>query len=269
MSGTTVAADVQPSVSVCEMPYAEAASPAVTSTAPGRSSRRPSPARLSVSHHRAPRRRTAPTGTLTSRVQRHDHASTSTPPTNPPAAPPPAPTAVQVAMARARAAPSGTADVTIVSVEGASTAAPSPCTARATNNCQPSWARPPPSEASVNRPSPTRNIRLRPYRSPARPPSSMNPAKAIAYAFTTHWRPCSLRARSARTDGSATLTTDMSSTTRNCPAHARATTSQTGGVVRGRGARVTAAASGMAVMVSTAGCPRHRDFGPARLRRRT
>ena len=52
-------------------------------------------------------------------------------------------------MARARAAPSGTADVRMVSVDGARTAAPSPWTARAASSCQPSCARPPAREASV------------------------------------------------------------------------------------------------------------------------
>ncbi|MDQ1071012.1 hypothetical protein QFZ32_006452 [Streptomyces canus] len=161
-SGSRVAAAVHPSASVCEMPYANTASPPVTSTAPGRSRRRPSPLRLSVSHSSEPSRTSEPTGTLISSTQRQDRVSTRSPPTNPPAAPPPAPTAVQVAMARARAAPSGTADVTMVSVAGASTAAPSPCTARAISSWASPWASPPASEAAVNRPRPTRNIRLRP-----------------------------------------------------------------------------------------------------------
>ncbi len=179
-SGARVPGAVQPSDSLRTIPKASVARPAVTSRAPATSSRRPFPARLSRSPRAAPARTTAPTGTLISSTQRQDSASTRTPPTSPPAAPPPAPTAVQVAIARARAAPSGTAAVTRVSVEGARTAAPRPCTARASSSCQPSCARPPASEASVNRPSPTTNIRLRPYRSPARPPRSMNPAKAMA-----------------------------------------------------------------------------------------
>ncbi len=60
------------------------------------------------------------------------------------------------------AVPEGPAEVTMVRVDGARTAAPRPCTARASSSCQPSWASPPARLASVNRPRPTRNIRLRP-----------------------------------------------------------------------------------------------------------
>ncbi len=161
-SGSRVAAAVQPDASVCTMPYATEARPAVTSSAPRRSIRLRPPARPSASLSAAPISTSAPMGTLMSRTHRQDRASVSTPPTSPPAAPPPAPTAIQVPMALVLACPSGTAAVSRVSVAGASTAAPSPCAARAASSCQPSWARPPASEAAVNRPRPTRNIRLRP-----------------------------------------------------------------------------------------------------------
>ncbi len=161
------------------MPYATRARPAVTSSAPGTSSRRPSPRRLSVSQSSAPASTSAPTGTLISSTQRQVRYSVSTPPTRPPTAPPPAPTAVQVAMARVRAGPAGNAVVRMVRVAGESTAAPMPWTARAAISCHGSCARPPARLATVKRVSPTTNIRLRPKRSATRPPSSMKPAKVI------------------------------------------------------------------------------------------
>ena len=90
------------------MPYASVASPAVTSTRARQVEPPPVPGPALGQPRAASRASTsAPTGTLISSTHRQDSASTSTPPTSPPAAPPPAPTAVQVAMARARAAPSG------------------------------------------------------------------------------------------------------------------------------------------------------------------
>ncbi len=175
--GRRAATSSPPAASVCTIPYATAPSPPVTSTAPGTSRLPLSPARSSLSTNAAAARTSTPTGTLTSSTQRQDSVSVSTPPTKPPAAPPPAPTAVQVPMARARAGPSGTEVVSRVRVEGARTAAPTPWTARAASSCQGSRARPPARLAAVNRPSPKRKTRLRPKRSPARPPSSMNPAK--------------------------------------------------------------------------------------------
>ncbi|CAM5426585.1 hypothetical protein STANM309S_00395 [Streptomyces tanashiensis] len=65
-------------------------------------------------------------------------------------------------MARVLAGPAATAPVTRVSVAGERAAAPRPCAARPATSCQPSWARPPATEAAVKRPSPRRNIVFRP-----------------------------------------------------------------------------------------------------------
>src|SRR5689334_7925171 len=78
----------------------------------------------------------------------------------------------------------------------------------------------------------------------------MKPAKAMAYAFTTHCRPCSPSASPLRMDGRATFTTEMSRTTRNCPAQASATTSQTGGAA-GADLRAVSVVSSMYAMLST------------------
>ena len=63
---------------------------------------------------------------------------------------------------------------------------------------------------------PAMNRRLRPSRSPARPPSSRNPPKISVYALTTHCRLEGEKCRPRWIEGSATLTTVASSTTMNC-----------------------------------------------------
>ncbi len=62
------------------------------------------------------------------------------------------------------------------------------------------------SEAAVNTASPAMNMRLRPSRSAARPPSSRNPPKVSAYAVTTHCRSASAKCSLTPMVGSATLT---------------------------------------------------------------
>ena len=79
--------------------------------------------------------------------------------------------------ARARSRGSVKVVVRMVSVAGASIAAPRPCTARAITSASAPGARPHTRLASVNSVSPQTNTRRRPYRSAARPPSSRKPAK--------------------------------------------------------------------------------------------
>src|SRR5262249_50570541 len=77
-------------------------------------------------------------------------------------------------------------------------------------------ATPPASEAAENSSSPAMNMRRRPSRSPARPPSSSSPPKVSAYALTTHSRPDPEKPSARWICGSATLTMVASSTTINC-----------------------------------------------------
>ena len=100
----------------------------------------------------------------------------SRPPSNTPALVPAADTALHTPSARARSDPSGNCVVMIVSVAGASTAAPSPLRERARMSVDPLWAKPPARLAAVKMPSPIRNTRRRPNKSAARPPSSRRPA---------------------------------------------------------------------------------------------
>ena len=76
------------------------------------------------------------------------------------------------------------------------------------------------SEAAENSATPTMNRRLRPSRSPARPPSSRKPPKTSVYALTTHCKLDGEKCRPRWIEGSATFTTVASSTTMNCARHA-------------------------------------------------
>jgi curli biogenesis system outer membrane secretion channel CsgG len=64
----------------------------------------------------------------------------------------------------------------MASVVGVTSAAPSPCTARAAMSTSAEPARPAASEAVVKTANPIRNRRLRPNASARRPPASRRPA---------------------------------------------------------------------------------------------
>src|ERR1700737_3515265 len=72
---------------------------------------------------------------------------------------------------------------------------------------------------------PAPNTRLRPIRSPARPPNSMKPPKISVYMLTTHCRLDGLNRRPRWIDGSATLTIVASRTTMNWATQTMTTTS--------------------------------------------
>src|SRR6266545_639224 len=177
---------------------------------------------------------TAPIGTLISNIQRHDRYSVSTPPTRLPAAPPAAAVAAHAASARVRCSVSENVVVRIVNVAGARTAAPRPCTPRAAINVPGVAARPPARLETENSVRPAMKIRLRPYRSANRPPSSRKPANVNAYAVTTHCSPTGSNPRLLRIAGNATFTTETSSTTMNWPEHATMSTAHADGLTRTR-----------------------------------
>jgi hypothetical protein len=127
-------------------------------------------------------------------------------------------------MAFARWAPSANVVVTIESAAGDTNAAPRPWIPRATINAVSLCASPQTSEATVKRTTPARKIRLRPIRSPARPPSSRKPPKRSAYELTIHWRFASDMSRSLWIDGSATFTIVASRMTMNCARQTRTRT---------------------------------------------
>ena len=70
-------------------------------------------------------------------------------------------------------------------------------------------------EASVKSVRPARKTLRRPSRSPSAAAGSSSTAKVRVYAFTVHSRPSSPACRCSRMDGSAVVTTRLSSATMN------------------------------------------------------
>ena len=186
----------------------------------------------------AKRKTTIPTGTLTKKIQGHDRSCVRAPPRIRPIAEPPIAIAAQTPSAFARSAPSSNVVEMIASAAGEMNAAPRPCSARQPISIPEDCARPLSSDATVKTTSPNRNRRLRPSRSPARPPSSRKPPNTSVYALMIHCRLASESPRSFWIDGSATFTTVASSTTMNCAKHTSTSTTQ-----RFAGARMPATAS--------------------------
>ena len=80
-------------------------------------------------------------------------------------------------IAFARSACSVKSVITSESATAATSAPPSPCTARAATSCPCEVESPQASDAAVKSPIPIRNMRRCPKRSPSRPPSSRKPPK--------------------------------------------------------------------------------------------
>ncbi len=88
-------------------------------------------------------------------------------------------------MARLRS--SGTNEASrIARLPGVSSAAPTPCNARAAMSTSAFGAMPQSTEATANQTTPTRKTSRRPYRSPRAPATSSSPARVRVYAVTTH-----------------------------------------------------------------------------------
>src|SRR3954451_6426743 len=167
-----------------------------------------------------------PTGTFTKKIHRQENDCVSQPPRTSPKAEPPIAIADQTPSARARYFPSATVVEMIGRAAGEISAAPRPCSARKPISIPELAARPFSSDAAVKMTSPMRKSRLRPRRSPARPPSKRKPPNTSVYALTIHWRLASESPRSFWIDGSATFTIVASRTTMNCARQTRTRTSQ-------------------------------------------
>ena len=153
--------------------------PSVEVSAPARSSR---PGRRGDSAmNRGPISSTAmPIGTLMNSTQRQENHSVMIPPSTRPSEPPPIMTPVNRLSARVRSRPSGKPETMMASTAGVAMAPPMPWMARAASSSGSAVARPPASDAAVNRATPVRKTRRRPRMSPARPPSSSRPPKVSA-----------------------------------------------------------------------------------------
>ena len=118
-----------------------------------------------------------PTGTLTKKIHGHERNSTRSPPASRPAAAPPVAIAAQTPIALFRSGPSAKVVVMIESAAGEISAAPRPWSPRQRMSTVDESASPFSSEATVKTTMPARKTRLRPSRSPARPPRSRKPPK--------------------------------------------------------------------------------------------
>ncbi len=103
----------------------------------------------------------------------------------------------------------------IDSESGPMSAPPTPCTTRPVMSWASVCASAHAAELAVKIASPTRNRRRRPNRSPSLPPSRVSEASASEKALTVHSRLWSDAFRVRWIDGSATVTTVMSSMTMN------------------------------------------------------
>ena len=107
----------------------------------------------------------------------------------------------------------GTAAERSVRVSGVTIAPPTPCRARAATSASMLGASAAAAEPAVKMARPTRNIRLRPNRSPSAAPVRSRTAKVRVYALTVHSSPASEAFKSALITGSAVVTTRLSSDT--------------------------------------------------------
>ncbi len=149
------------------MPKTTRNSPSPESTTPTRSRewlRTGSRGRCTAARHRAK----IPTGTLTQKIQRHPARSTRIPPSSGPTRVAIPAVAPQMPRAVPRVATGNIRVITVI-VCGDISAAPSPCTTRATTRAVMSWAKPHHRDAPVKTASPHRYTVRGPSRSPSRP----------------------------------------------------------------------------------------------------
>ena len=135
---------------------------------------------LSLTRDHTPKRAMAAIGTFTKKHQRQLTCSVKNPPSRTPAAAPTPVMEPKIANAVPRSFPPGKATVSSAKAAGASSAANTPCSARAPISSQGCCAMPPTRDATAKPTAATRNVRLRPQKSAIRPPSSRKAPKASA-----------------------------------------------------------------------------------------
>ena len=112
---------------------------------------------------------------LMKNTQRQPGPSVSRPLTITPTEADEPPTAPKMPSARLRSRPSLNVTARIDRADGATSAAPNPCTARAAMSTSADGATPASSDEAENTARPARKTRRRPSMSPSRPPSRRNP----------------------------------------------------------------------------------------------
>ena len=187
-------------------PKTSKARPTVAANAPGKSRRTADGFRVSGTFRRAMKKTAAAIGRFTKKTARQDATWTSHPPTTGPTAPATAVSDDHVPTARPRSRDEK-AEPRIARLDGTSSAAPIPCTARAATSHQTPGASAQAAEDAAKTATPIAKIRRRPNRSASEPPTRTSAERKSAYASTTH---CTLETeawRSFWSTGSATLTT--------------------------------------------------------------
>ena len=210
-SAPATSALVQPAALPRTSPHTTPNDAAVTSTTPGRSSRRDAPvlSGICASTSGAARR---PIGTLSQKIHSHARPCATAPPiTGPPAtARPVRPCNAPIAAPRRSG---GKAAPTRASASGITSAAPAPWTVRAATSQPADGASAQAPEARANKTSPAASSRRRPNRSPSAAALSSSTPRLRLYALTIH-SSCSTPApRSSRMVVSAVDTTSVSSAT--------------------------------------------------------
>src|SRR4051794_8851984 len=167
----------------------------------------------------------AATGRLMKKIARQLTYSVSQPPSSGPSARAIADTPAHVPIARPRSA-GGNVLVMIDSVPGIISAAPRPWTARDATSQPSEGAKPIVALAAAKTTTPIRKTLRRPKMSPSRPPVTRKTAKASEYALIVHSSDDSEASKLRWIDGSATLTTVLSSITMNSAKHMAASVHQ-------------------------------------------
>src|SRR6266446_923496 len=190
-------------------PYATSPKPTVATSAPVQSIFPRAVVLLSGTRHSESPITTAARGTLMKNAQRQEACSINHPPRIGPMAVVIAVKPDHVPMARPRSFSPKEA-LMIDRLPGTRNAAPKPWSARAITSWWMFGARPQPTEATAKTVTPTRNILLRPNRSPNEPPTRINAPRNNPYASTTHWMSMTVPPRLLCSAGKATFTTVLS-----------------------------------------------------------
>ncbi len=186
--------------------------PTVESSAPTRSGRSPRGFFDSGTSATTATSPISTTGTLMRKIEPHQKWLSSTPPISGPAANPSALTAAQMPIARACSCGAKICMAT-ARVVVSSSAPPTPIPARAAMSCAEVVASPATTDPIPKSTRPVRSILRRPYRSAALPAVSSSPDWTSAYALIIHWMSEVEAASSRVSEGMATVSTVLSSST--------------------------------------------------------
>ena len=212
-------AEPQPHALLLTSASTSAVSPTVSVATPGTSTSRVAvSSRDSCTANRVTTIASAATGTLSKKIDCQLTSWTRKPPSTGPIASAIAETPAHVPIARPRSC-AGNALVMIDRVPGIMKPEPTPCRARNAISqlslCESAIMK----LEKANTLTPMRNMRLRPNRSPRRPPVTSSTANVSVYAWTVHSSEEVVACRLRWIDGSATFTTVLSSMIMNSAKH--------------------------------------------------